>query len=478
MAVALVVMAHTAAAAAVTVSELPVLPHPDSVPGGVTGGPDGAVWFAELGGGRIGRLAPAGGLDEYTLPGADDSPTSIASGPDGNLWFTESASDAIGRITPAGAIAEYGGIVSGGAPQDIALGPDGNLWFTEAGYNTGNRIGRMTPQGSLQEFCIRTCNAPVALADQGLHPTGIVAGPDGRVWFAEANPATGDGKPGPYGDAGAGYIGAASPDGTVHEYPVPTPNAQPTDITVGADGALWFTERAAGRIGRITTAGAVTEFPIPRPPDANWITQSSWPTAIARGPDGAVWFVENHANRIGRIDVSGALSHWAIPSGNSNPGGIGAGPDGRMYFTEASGNRLGAVTTDHVAGGDGPPSGTPPGGPTPGAGATVTRARARLVLAVRWPARGRLAVRGSLVPRRGTDLRAACARGLVDLRVRRGHRQVAWRRLHVSRRCGFAATIALGRFAGRRGERLTLVLRFAGTAGLKPLTATRRVPAP
>jgi hypothetical protein len=38
-------------------------------------------------------------------------------------------------------------------PGDIAVGPDGNLWFTEY-YQ--NKIGRITPSGTLTEFPIAT----------------------------------------------------------------------------------------------------------------------------------------------------------------------------------------------------------------------------------------------------------------------------------------------------------------------------------
>src|SRR6266516_4831601 len=51
----------------------------------------------------------------------------------------------------------------------------------------------------------------------------------------------------------------------INEYPVPTSNAQPYDITVGPDGALWFTEtaNAVNQIGRMTIGGDVTEYPVP-----------------------------------------------------------------------------------------------------------------------------------------------------------------------------------------------------------------------
>lgn len=48
--------------------------------------------------------------------------------------------------------------------------------------------------------------------------------------------------------------------------------AGPEDITLGPDGAYWFTNFANGRIGRITTGGAIATFtdattgPAPTPP--------------------------------------------------------------------------------------------------------------------------------------------------------------------------------------------------------------------
>jgi virginiamycin B lyase len=239
----LTLAAGTTSARAVSVSEFAPLPRDFSLPAGVVGGPDGAVWFTELNSypftgqvGRIGRLEPGGALTEYSLPGANDQPTGIALGADGNLWFTNFGSDTIGRITPGGAIAEYGGIVAAGAPEDVVAGPDGALWFTEGGYNGGNRIGRIDPGGGgVREFCIRTCTGGPGHQPDGLQPGGIASGPGGRLWFTEANPAD---NSSPYGDAGVGYVAAAATDGSIHEYAVPTPDAQPTDIAVGGDGAL------------------------------------------------------------------------------------------------------------------------------------------------------------------------------------------------------------------------------------------------
>ncbi len=42
------------------------------------------------------------------------------------------------------------------------------------------------------------------------------------------------------------------PASSVQEFATPTANSAPFGITVGPDGALWFTEFASNRIGRIT----------------------------------------------------------------------------------------------------------------------------------------------------------------------------------------------------------------------------------
>jgi virginiamycin B lyase len=68
----------------------------------------------------------------------------------------------------------------------------------------------------------------------------------------------------------------------------------PQDITVGPDGALWFTSEYDGyQTGRITTAGKVTTIYVSIAP----------PEVITAGPDGALWFIDDITNSIGRITI-------------------------------------------------------------------------------------------------------------------------------------------------------------------------------
>ena len=144
-------------------------------------------------------------------------------------------------------------------------------------------------------------------------PTGIVAGPDGALWFTveDCNPPSCN---------AIGQIGRITTSGAATEYNVP----EPFYITVGPDGALWFTDLSG--IGRITTAGVVTQYPGPAGSD---------PTGIGTGPDGALWFGDNGTNAIGRITTSGAITEYPLPTGCSAGIDIAItpGPDGALWFT-------------------------------------------------------------------------------------------------------------------------------------------------
>ena len=53
--------------------------------------------------------------------------------------------------------------------------------------------------------------------------------------------------------------GSAAAQPLITEFVIPTGSSQPLGIMAGPDGNLWFTEPGANKIGRITPAGAITE---------------------------------------------------------------------------------------------------------------------------------------------------------------------------------------------------------------------------
>ena len=126
------------------------LPRPNSGPGDITMGPDGALWFVELSGGmdglhtdgnRVGRITYSGRITEYPLPPGAASPINIAVGPDRNLWYSRGA--ALGRVTPAGVVTEFpageearvAGF-SAGSDREPPARLVNRLWFADGGRTT------------------------------------------------------------------------------------------------------------------------------------------------------------------------------------------------------------------------------------------------------------------------------------------------------------------------------------------------------
>jgi len=306
------------------------IPTANSQPEGITRGPDGNLYFAEIH--AIGRITPGGQITEFRQGLAPDSePVEITAGPDGNVWFTEGVTDRIGRITPAGVITEFAVPGTGGRQvfvDGITAGPDGNLWFTEQ----GGAIGRITPTGIVAVF---PTNSVGTLPSQ---PSLISAGPDGNLWWTDT----------------AGFVGRITPTGVITKFAagITDPiNSEPFGITAGPDGNMWFTESGTDRIGRITPAGVITEF-------STGLTTNSVPAQIVAAPDGNLWFAEVGLGQLGRITTAGVVTEFsaAFPAGSA-PGEIAVGPDGNIWFTQLGGNQIGRFDLP----------GTPPpaqGGPT------------------------------------------------------------------------------------------------------------------
>jgi virginiamycin B lyase len=267
-------------------------------------------------------------INEYPLPQVGSNPWIITPGPDGALWYTVSCPyiptcpvsvfDAIGRITPSGTITEYPlpGPSYGHGPYGIVAGPDGALWFTEM---QANKIGRITTSGVITEYPVPTSNAA---------PYKIAVGPDGALWFTEMHERR---------------IGRISIDGLITEYPVPGAccSTDPTDIVAGPDGALWFTNLNSSWIGRMTTQGDLTKYSLPMPsPDYG----------IAVGPDNALWFTGGISTTglIWRITTDGVFSSFNVPTNDPGLIYITMGPDKALWFTETYAGKIGRVTTDGV----------------------------------------------------------------------------------------------------------------------------------
>jgi streptogramin lyase len=322
-------------------------------------GPDGNLWFASsasdgAGDAAIGRMTPNGQVTFFSVPRNFLTFGGLTTGPDGNLWFTERESGvtageqpAVGEITPSGVLTLHNipvgttldpnrGVGVGAAASTIA--PDGSLWFTE-----NAAIGRMTPDGTIQQF-------PLSPSLAGESLGSITSGPGGAVWFIIlANNLD---------LADFGSIGRITTDGAITTYPVPE-NATVGGITEGPGGGVWFTEsfinpntgKESESIGHITSGGVITSFAVPRR-HADWTSASLELSAITTGPDGNIWFTGDFINKqsnerslIGELTTRGHVRLFELPRSLSvgstsyadnlpcSTDSLISGPDGKLWFT-------------------------------------------------------------------------------------------------------------------------------------------------
>jgi virginiamycin B lyase len=300
------------------------------------------------------QAAPVGALKQFRVPTADTEPLSITHGSDGNRWFVEGNLDsvqqspAIGQITPAGEITEFPVNCSFCSLSDIVQGPQDILYFTSNEPN----LGRITTSGVFLEP-IPMPNSAVLAGELAVHgddiwitdfnndslwrydvaagqftqfsvpePADVAVDSGGRVWFtAPLAP-------------GIGELNPATGEVTV----TPTTELVPRQLTVAADGDIWFTARFTPQgVGRLVPAsGEVTEFPL----------TNVGPEGIAASPElnGPVWFTQTTKGNIARITENQDEVGITITEGkvvrNSEPFGITVAPEGDPWYTMLEANKI------------------------------------------------------------------------------------------------------------------------------------------
>jgi virginiamycin B lyase len=248
------------------------------------------------------------------LNGCSGSPSSVLQ----SSGSTHAPQRAMARPAAPGTITEFAIPTSGSAPLGIIAGPDGALWFSEA---TASQIGRVTTKGKFKEYPTPTSGASPAVLT-------LTTDPNFPIWFTEN---------------AADNLALMTLDGSITEVPIPKPRgARPNGIAAGPPGneAIWFTNYQAGNsIGSINSQGKFSNFSL-LGPNAN-------PAVIVSGPDQALWFTEQTHDRIGRISIKGAISEYVIRgSRNSKPYGIALGPDQALWFTLSASNKIGRIATN------------------------------------------------------------------------------------------------------------------------------------
>ena len=150
-------------------------------------------------------------------------------------------------------------------------------------------------------------------------PTGITAGPDGNVWFADT-------------DCCVGKVDVATK--AITRYPLPA-GREPVPI-VSRNGGLWL----AGRLylDEVSTAGAILK-------SLDYEVAPNQGLASAQmvvSPDGNFWFADGCGIYIDSVSPSGTVHTYKplTTTPSPEPFGVTVGSDGNMWFTEYVGKRV------------------------------------------------------------------------------------------------------------------------------------------
>jgi len=250
-------------------------------PRGIAVGPDGRVYVAESGGGKVTVFTPDGEIETRLPEGSEvfGEPSDVAVDAQ-ILYVLDAGSAALWRYP----LSSDGGVEAGGAeklPVDpelvgrargLAVGPDGRLWVAAT-------------------------------------PGGLVAGVDGASGDVLRLPVTSGGEPG-----------------------------QPADVLAGDGGLLYVTDATNNKLVRMNENGRLDRsWTIPR---ANSLDGPH----LAFDLFGNLYITDPEGGRVEKRDGSGeAVGAWELnPLLNRSVKAVGlaAGPDGRIWVTDSEGGAV------------------------------------------------------------------------------------------------------------------------------------------
>jgi virginiamycin B lyase len=264
------------------------LPVIDPITWSLTSTADGNLWMTDANSSAIIRFDPgSSNFTQYKLS-PDSFPLQIIRGPDGAVWFSELYGHRIGRIQPDNElITEYPTPNKDAAPSGIAFDLNGTLWISMVSFNASvpNTLATLDPGKGTYHYY----QMPTSIAQ----PEGIAVDRSGKVWFAEHGPSA----LGRFDPATGGLIEIA----TSRRSGAPT--TLPYWLVEDAAGNIWFNEHYANRMARLDPLKlTLTEYDVPsRVPLYGNVSNA---LTIAIGPGGNLWFTELSTSRLGLVNGS------------------------------------------------------------------------------------------------------------------------------------------------------------------------------
>jgi streptogramin lyase len=208
-------------------------------------------------------------------------------------------------------------------PAGIIAGPNGHMWYVLRSGTT-SAIGEIDDRG---------VTAVHDVPDRVAQIRSAVVGPDDAIWFTMTVggtlPRTMDTTPSLEG--GAGVVARMAADGHVDEFPLPDRGAVPLHIASGP-GGLWVSADAgsgSSLMWRLSTNGVYTGVSSP-----GQVSQ------LVGGPDDSTWYAiavigpdYRLLSGIGRIDAAGSNHPVALSEAlQGPPNSVAVGPDNAVWF--------------------------------------------------------------------------------------------------------------------------------------------------
>src|SRR5690554_941720 len=120
------------------------------------------------------------------------------------------------------------------SPYSIVLGEDQSFWFTQ---NKGNKIGKISRDGSISEFTVPAKNAGLSIITIG----------ENELWFTEM---------------AMDKVAKIGYNGNIEEFRIPNKNCGVYGIAYNhIDKSIWFTQFNANKIGRLDNTKSTLNLP-------------------------------------------------------------------------------------------------------------------------------------------------------------------------------------------------------------------------
>jgi sugar lactone lactonase YvrE len=290
-------------------------------PGGMTIGPDGMLYVADVGNGLIRKVSPDGMVTTVagTTPGFLDGnigvaqfqdPTDIVFDENGNMYVADASNHRIRKITPDGIVSTLAGSSQGYTdgpgttalfdfPHQIILDSNNNLVISDSG---SDKIRKITLEGVTSTIAGSNEGYADGMGTDAMFytPLGLLEDENNELYVVDIynnliRKITEDGVVSTFAGSALGYM-----DGTIEEAQF----FHPVGIDSDKYGALYVTDGRNRKIRKISTDGVVSTFAgttqgyLDGPADSALF---EFPSGIVIDSDGTIYVSDQGNNCIRKI---------------------------------------------------------------------------------------------------------------------------------------------------------------------------------